>query len=139
MAKMNELYNDIYTYCDENQCWNEWNSASEWNGILGKNYGVPAFTALVNAGLLERAKGYRAKVYEYRVVPTNEVKAKLEAIKIESEKENAKYVVSHYEEAVARRKARYEEMIREAERQLNEGLEWEAEKLEKAKAVLEIE
>lgn len=136
MAKMDELYNDMFNYCEENNCWKIKASASDWNGMLGTNYGSAAFTALANAGRIEKDKAYKAKSYLYNIVPTGKIKEMMEATKREKEIEDAKYVVEHYEEAIAARRARYEEAIANAKRQLELDLEWENEKLAKANAVL---
>lgn len=137
MARMDELYNDIYTYCEENECWRALNTITEWNEVLGNNYGVPSYTALVNAGKLEKEQRYGEKAYSYRIVPTDRIKELMEAQKEAQKRKDAERVIAHYDEQLALRKARYEEMIKEAEEQYQRDLEWEAEKLEKAKAVLE--
>ena len=136
MAKMDELYNDMFNYCEENGCWKTKASAADWNAMLGTNYGSAAFTALANAGRIEKDKAYRSKSYIYNIVPTGKIKEMMEATKREKEIEDAKYVVEHYEEAIAARRARYEEAIANAKRQLELDLEWENEKLAKANAVL---
>ena len=137
MAKMDELYNDIYAYCEENVCWRAWNSMAGWNGCLDKKYGSAAFTALVDAGKLEREKRYKERAYRYRIVPTGKIKELMDAEKTRREKESAEYTIAHYEEAIARRKARYEEAIKQAEEQYQKELEWETENLEKAKTFLQ--
>lgn len=139
MARMDDLYNDIYTYCEENGCWKVLNTITEWNEMLGNNYGVPSFTALVNAGKLEKEKRYGEKAYSYRIVPTGRIKELMEAQKVARERKDAEWVIAHYEDQLALRKARYEEMIKEAEEKYQRDLEWEEEKLAKAKAVLGIE
>ena len=137
MAKMDELFNEIYNFCEENGCWKAWNTVKDWNGCIEKEYGSASFTALVNAGRLEKEKRYGEKAYSYRIVPTNEIKEKIEADKKHREIEDAKWDIEHYEERLAQRKAEYEERIKEAEERYQRDLEWEAEKLAKAKAVLE--
>lgn len=139
MARMDDLYNDIYTYCEENGCWKAMNTITEWNEMLGNNYGVPSYTALVNAGKLEKDKRYGEKAYSYRIVPTGRIKELMEAQKVAKEREHAEWVIAHYEEQLALRKARYEEKIKDAEEQYQRDLDWEMEKLAKAKAVLGIE
>lgn len=136
MARMDELYNDIYTHCEENECWKVLYTITEWNEILGNNYGVPSFTALVNAGKLEKEKRYGERAYSYRIVPTGRIKEIMEAQKEARKRKDAEWVIAHYEEQLALRKANYEEMIKEAEEKYQRDIEWEAEKLEKAKAVL---
>lgn len=136
MARMDELYNDIYTYCEENKCWQTFNTITEWNVVLGNNYGVPSFTALVNAGKLEKEQRYGERAFSYRLVPTDKIKELVEAQKVARERENAEWVIAHYEEKLAVRKARYEEMIKQAEEEYQRDLKFEAEKLENAKAVL---
>lgn len=137
MAKMDELFNDMYDFCEENSAWKTWMTAKEWSGCIGKEYGPASFTALVNTGRLEKRKGYKATSYEYHIVPTETIKEKIEAEAKRREIESAEYTIAHYEEQLAMRKARYEEMIKQAEEQYQRDLEWEAEKLAKAKAVLE--
>lgn len=137
MARMDDLYNDIYNYCEENGCWKVLNTITEWNEMLGNNYGVPSFTALVNAGKLVKEQRYGERAYSYRIVPTDKIKEIMKAQKVARERENAEWVIAHYEDQLALRKARYEEMIKEAEEKYQRDLEWEAEKLAKAKAVLE--
>lgn len=136
MARMDELYNDIYTYCEENECWKVLNTITEWNEILGNNYGVPSYTALVNAGKLEKEKRYGERAYSYRIVPTGKIKEMMEAQKEAREREKAEWVIAHYDEQMAMWKARYEEKIKDAEEKYQRDIEWEAEKLEKAKAIL---
>jgi hypothetical protein len=136
---MDELYNDIYAYCEKNECWKTSGTITEWNKMLGNNYGVPSFTALVNAGKLEKEKGYGEKAYSYRLVPTSRIKELMEAQKVAKEREHAEWVIAHYEDQLALCKARYEEMIKQAEEQYQRDIEWEAEKLAKAKAFLGIE
>jgi hypothetical protein len=139
MARMDELYNDIYTYCEENECWKALNTITEWNKILNNNYGVPSYTALVNAGKLAKEQRYGEKVLSYRIVPTGRIKELMEAQKVAKERENAEWVIVHYDEQMAMWKARYEEMIKQAEEKYQRDIEWEAEKLAKAKAILGIE
>ena len=76
MAKMDELFNDMYNYCVENGCWGEWLTAGMWNDRLEKKYGSASFTALVTATLTEREKRYRATSYSYHIVPTCVFKVK---------------------------------------------------------------
>ena len=90
----------------------------------------------MNAGKLEKEKRYGEKAYSYRIVLTGKIKEIMEAQKLAKERENAEWVIAHYDEQLAMRKARYEERIKEAEEQYQRDIEWEAEKLEKAKAVL---
>lgn len=139
MAKMDELFNEMYVYCEENNCWKTWMTASEWNTSLGTKYGPASFTALVNAGRLEKGKRDKATSYEYHIIPTKTIKEKMEQAQKECERKDAERIIKHYEENIACIKARYEEMIKEAEERLKRDLEFEAEKLAKAKAVLDIE
>ena len=88
---------------------------------------------------MEREKCYGERTYSYRIVPTGRIKELMEAQKVAKEREHAEWVIAHYEEQLALRKTRYEEMIKQAEEQYQRDLEWEAEKLAKAKAVLGIE
>lgn len=137
MAKMDELYNDMYNYCEENGCWKTWMTAKDWNSCLKKKYGSASFTALVNARLLEKEKRYKETSYSYHIIPTGKIKEKIEAAEKERKRENAEYTIAHYEEQLAIYKARYEEAIKKAEEQYQSDLEWEAKKLEEAKKVLE--
>ena len=137
MSKMDELYNAMYDYCEENKCWNVRMTAKEWNDSIEGDYGPACFTALVKRGKLERDKGYKATSYDYHIVPTGSIKEAIEKHKQEQEKEYAEYTISHYDEAVARIRARYEEMLKQAEEQLNRDLEWELDKLGKAQAFME--
>lgn len=138
MAKMDELFNDMYNYCVENGCWGEWLTAGMWNDRLEKKYGSASFTALVNAGRLEKEKRYKATSYLYHIVPTGEIKEKIEAEKKELQRKNAEWIIAHHEEHLALRKARYEEMIKEAEEQYQRDIKYDKEQLEKAKKVLEV-
>lgn len=136
MAKMDELFNEMYAYCEENNCWKTWMTASDWNKSLGTKYGPASFTALVNAGRLEKGKRNKATAYEYHIIPTGTIKEKMAQAQKECEREDAERVIKSYDENIARIKARYEEMIREAEERLKRDLEFEAEKLAKAEAIL---
>ena len=137
MAKMDELFNDMYNYCVENGCWGEWLTAGMWNDRLEKKYGSASFTALVNAGRLEKQKRYNATSYLYHIAPVAEIKEKIDEEEKKQKQKNAEYTIAHYEEQLAMRKAQYEEAIKEAEEKYQQDLEWEAEMLAKAKAVLE--
>lgn len=137
MAKMDELFNDMYDYCEENGAWKIWMTIKEWNGCMDKAYSPASFTALVNTGRLERRKGYKANAYDYHIVPTGKIKEKMEEDKKRREIEDAKRVINYHDENLARIQARYEEMLKDAEEQYQRDLEWEAERLEKAKARLE--
>lgn len=136
MAKMDELYNDINKYCNENNGWRHWFSASDWNANLEKNYGVACFTALVNAGKMEKCKGFGEKTFSYRLTPTGKVKEMIEEEQRQRQIENAKWTVEHYEQRVARIRENYEENIRLAEEAFRKQLEWEEENLENAKSLL---
>lgn len=137
MAKMDELFNDMYEFCEENGAWKTWMTAKEWNERVGKEYGPASFTALVNVDRLEKRKGYKATSYEYHIIPTGTIKEKIEADEKRRKIENAKQIIESYNENVARVRARYEEMIKQAEEKYQSDLEWEAEKLSKAKMTLE--
>jgi hypothetical protein len=139
MAKMDELFNDMYDFCEENGAWKWWATVKEWNGCMDKAYSSASFTALVNAGRLERRKHYKGNAYSYHIVPTDAIKEKMEEDKKRREIEDAERVIKYHDENVARIKARYEEMLKSAEEQYQRDLEWEAERLEKAKARLENE
>lgn len=136
MSRADELYNEIYDYCEEHNCWKVWHTANDWNAKLENNYGVACFTALANTGKIDKYKRYGDKSYSYRIVPTGKIKEMMEQEKRNQERENAEYTISHYDEAVARIRAHYEEMLKQAEEQLNRDLEWERDKLGKAKALL---
>ena len=133
-----ELYNKIKSYCEENNCWGERNTAKDWNQMLGTNYGAATFTALVNCGLMCKEKGYKATSYSYSLAPTEEMKRAIAEQKREAEISRAKWDIEHYEENVARYQTRYAEMIKEAEEYLASHLDWEAEKLAEAKALLNL-
>ena len=135
---MDELFNDMYNYCVENGCWGTWMTAGDWNNCLQKKYGSASFTALVNAGRLEKSKGYKATSYSYHLVPVGTIKEKIEKEEKERQRKKAEWVIKSHDENIARIKANYEEMIKEAEDYLKQNLEWEAEDLEKSKAVLEV-
>lgn len=139
MAKMDELYNDIYTYCEENGCWKTWMNAKDWNECIEGNYGSASFTALVNGGKMEKRKGYKATSYEYHIIPTGTIKAKIEEEEKRKKIENAEWTIAHYEERLDLYKIRYEEMIKQAEEQYQRNLAFEKEKLEDAKKVLQGE
>ncbi len=138
MARMDELYNDIYTYCEENDYWEALFTITEWNEELKNNYGTPSYTALFHMGKLSREKRYGERAFSYRLVPTGKVKERIDEKKAQRERERAEYIIRHYDEQLALRKARYEERIKEAEEQYQCDLEWEAEKLAKAKELLDI-
>jgi hypothetical protein len=136
MARMDDLYNDIYTYCEENECWMAWFTIAEWNENLGTNYGASSYTSLVNTERLVRDKRYGERAYSYRIVPTGKIKERMEAQKEARKRKDAEWVIAHYDEQVARWKADYEEEIRDAEEKYQRYLAIEEEKLEKAKALL---
>lgn len=144
MARTDELYNAIYNYCEENKCWKAWMTAKDWNACLGENYGVACFTALVNAGKIEKDKRYGDKSYSYRIVPTGAVKEMMEEEKRKKEIKSAEWTIKNHDETVARIKARYEEAIRQAEEairqaeeQLKYNLAYAQKQLEEAKALLD--
>ncbi len=132
----NELYKAIKAHCDENRCWKVSYKVKEWNEVLDTNYSVATFTALVKDGLLVREQAYREKSYSYSLAPTKEMLEEQAKAKRQREIERAKDRVEHYDEAVARVKARYEEAIRQAEEELKRDLEWEAERLAEAQELL---
>jgi hypothetical protein len=137
MSKMDELYSKMSNFCDENGCWKTWMTVKDWNECISGEYSSASYTALVNAGRLERRKKYKATSYEYHIIPTEKIKERLDEEKKRSDIERAEWIVAHYEEQIALRRAQYEEMIKQAEEQLARDLEWEAKKLADAKAVLE--
>ena len=103
---------------------------------LGVDYGPACYTALVKAEKIERRTRFGSKTYEYKIVPTGTMKEAMEQTQRQREKDNAEYTINHYDESIARVRAHYEEMIKQAGEQLARDLEWEAEKLEKAKTTL---
>lgn len=137
MARMDELYDDIYAYCEEHECWSYLKTITEWNKVLNNIYGVPSFTALVNAGKLEKEQRYGERAYSYRIAPTGRAKELVEAQKAAEERKNAEWLIAHYEGVLARHKAHYEQNIKQIEEQYQRNLEREAERLEKAKKLLE--
>lgn len=137
MARTDELYNGMYKYCEENHCWKVGYTANDWNAALENNYGVACFTALVNAGKLEREKSYGDKSYSYRIVPTGRIREMMEEEKRKKEIKSAEWTIENHAETVARIKERYEEAIRQAEEALKRDLAFEEERLEKAKHFIE--
>lgn len=136
MAKMDELYNEMYDYCEENNCWKQLYTAREWNECLQRNYGSASFTALARLGKIERFEGYKNHPSQYRIVPTGEIKKKMAEAKVQQEREYAEWVVNRYDDVIRRANASYEEAIRSAEEKLACDIAWETERLEKAKALL---
>lgn len=132
----NELYKAIKSYCNENHCWKVSYKVKEWNEILGTNYSSATFTSLVREGFLVREQGYREKSYSYSLALTEEMLEKAAETKKQREIENAKYRVEHYDEFVARIRARYEEAIKQAEEALKRDLEWETAKFAEAQELL---
>jgi hypothetical protein len=136
MAKMDELYNDLYKLCEEDHCWRYKCSIKEWNEMLGKDYGTASFTALVNAGKLERTKSHGDKSYEYCLAPIGKIKEIIEEEKRQYKIMSAERTIENHDKTVARIKARYEEAIRQAEEALKRDLAFEEERLEEAKALV---
>lgn len=137
MSKMDELFNDMYKYCEENGCWTAYMTAKEWCDCIGTTYSPASFTSLVNAGRLERDKAFREKSYQYNMAPVGVIKEKIEEEKKKRQRKNAEYTIAHYDEEVARVRARYEELIKEAEEYQERYLKYQAECLERAKKMLE--
>lgn len=135
----NELYKAIVSYCEENQCWGAYNTAKEWNEILNTTYSPATFTALVNTGRLVKDKRYGEKSYSYTLAETAEMREKRLEAEREGDIKHAHWVIEHYEESVAKRKAKYEETIANAEKWLKEELKFEDERLAEAKTLLGIE
>lgn len=136
MARKDDLYNEIYNYCEENACWSNWNTAQEWNEVLGSNYGIPSFTALVDTNKLERGKGARARAYEYRLIPDEHAKELMDAYQKEQKRKNAEYTIAHYEESLSLCEERYKEMIKQAEEQYKRDIAFQKEKFDAAQAVM---
>lgn len=135
----NELYKAIKNYCEENHCWGAYNTAKEWNEMLNTTYSPATFTALVNTGHLVKDKWYGEKCYSYALAETAEMREKRLEAERERDIKHAHWVIEHYEESVAKRKAKYEEEIANAEKWLKEDLEHEDKCLAEAKALLGIE
>lgn len=137
MAMMDELFNEMCDYCENNMYWDYWMTAKEWNESLGKNYGAASFTALVNWGKLERRQApSNKKAYEYRIVPFGKIKERKEEQEAKIQREYAEKVIATHEERLAEAQARYEEAIKEAEKRLARDLKWAEERLAEAKAIL---
>ena len=136
MAKMDELFNEMCDYCEENGAWKTWMTIKDWNECVGKAYGSASFTALVNIGRLERRKGYKTNAYEYHIVPTGKIEEKIEEMEKRRKIENAKRIVNYHDEKLVLIKERYEKLIKQAEEQLKRDMDFEAEQWEKAKAIL---
>ena len=130
----NELYRAIKSYCDENHCWLTHYSMKQWNELLGTSYSAATFTALVKDGDLARMKP--DKIYVYSLMPTDELNELVKESRKQRDIEFAKYRVEHYEDSVARVKARYEAAIKQAEEALKRDLEWEAAKFAEAQELL---
>ena len=133
----NKLYEAIKSYCDENHCWLTHNTVKQWNDILGTSYSPATFAALANDGYLARMKP--DKVYAYSLMPTDELNKLVEENHKQRDIDYAKYRVEHYDEAVARIRARYEAAIKQAEEALKRDLEWEAAKFAEAQELLKQE
>ena len=137
MSKMDELFNDMYKYCEKNGCWEVWMTAKKWCNYMGKEYSPASFTALVKAGRLERDKDYESQSYSYHIVPTEKIEEMIKQGKREAEKKFAEYVIAHYEENVARIRAIYEDMVNDAGEYLERNLEMKLAELKQAKKMLE--
>lgn len=136
MARADELYNVMYDFYIENNCWHECLTAKEWNETFGTSFSPATFTVLYNQGKLQRFQERSGKSYCYQLVLTGTLLQKQEEFKRTRDIENAKWRVECYEESVARIRATYEERIKQAEEQLARDLAWEAERLAEAKALL---
>ena len=134
MAMMDELFNEMCVYCENNMYWDFWMTAKEWNERLGKNYGAASFTALVNWGKLERHQ--TKKAYEYRIVPFGKIKERKEEQEAKIQREYAEKVIATHEDRLAEAKAEYEKAIKQAEERLARDLKWAEERLAEAKAIL---
>lgn len=115
MAKMDELYNAIYEYCEKNNCWTDSNSATDWNQILGANYGSACYTALVNHGKLHRFKFNHRAAYYYQLAPIGKIKEKIEAKELEDNIRNANIFIEKYEEKIKQYKDYYDGQIADLE------------------------
>lgn len=140
------LYEAIKNYCEENECWRAYNTAKEWNEILGTTYSPATFAAAANNGLLERRKGYKATSYEYRLAPREEelmeraeIERKAEERKRAEEIEWAKsYVNGGYDKEVASLKEDYERKLKEAKELFDMLMKCKEKSLEEAKALLNM-
>lgn len=140
------LYEAIKNYCEENECWRAYNTAKEWNEILGTTYSPATFSAAANSGLLERCKGYKATAYEYRLAPTEEelaeraeIERKAEERKRAEEIEWAKsYVNGGYDKDVASLKEDYERQLKEAKERFDMLMKCDEKALAEAKALLNM-
>ena len=142
-----KLYDDIKNYCEVNKYWKAYNTAKDWNEILGTTYSPATFTAAAKSGLLVREKFWGDKSYSYKlyVEPTpeeiqeeKEIAERRAEAKRQEKIENAKWWIEHYDEEVANIKAYYEEEIRKAEESMKKSIGWKNERLAEAKALLNI-
>lgn len=131
------LYKAIKDFCDENHCWLTKNTAREWNRLLNTNYSGATFTALVNAGLLDRGKYYEEKSYRYFLPQSPEVIAKRKQSQKQVEIDLAEYYVENYEKRLAKIEADYQRAIAIAEENRKKCLDDENERYRKGKELLE--
>jgi predicted DNA-binding protein YlxM (UPF0122 family) len=144
MAKMDELYNDIYEYCEKNDCWTTYNSISGWNEVLGASYAPASFTALVNHGKLDRFKdniyyNNKNQPYKYQLAPIGKVKEKIEKAELEDKIRRANNFIERYEEKIKFWKDSYGKQIAELESKLETKLLDLKDDYEEAKALIDME
>lgn len=152
-----KLYDAIKNYCDENECWKAYNTAKDWNEILGTTYSPATFTAATKSGLLVRRKDYRDKSYEYRLAPREEELAEMAEIErkaaereAERERKEAELYLENRDMKIEQDKAFYELLIKEAnekylkaiknaELYLERTMDYHAERLAEAEALLNMQ
>lgn len=151
-----KLYDAIKNYCDENECWKAYNTAKDWNEILGTTYSPATFTAAANSGLLVREKFCGSKSYEYRLAPREEeleerrAQAAREAEReAERERKEAELYLENrdmkieqdkafYELLIKEANEKYEKAIKNAENYLERTMVYHEERLVEAKALLNM-
>ncbi len=147
----NQLCEAIKNYCEENGCWKAYNTAKEWNEILGTTYSPATFTAAAKSGLLKRRKDYyKATAYEYRLAPREEEIREIAEWEAERKRKEAESYLknrdveieqdkAHYERLIKEAKEKYEEAIKYAEDYLERTMDYHEKTLAEAKALLNIE
>ena len=146
----NQLCEASKNYCEENGCWKAYNTAKEWNEILGTTYSPATFTAAFNNGFLKRRKGYKATSYEYRLAPREEEIREEAKREVELERKEAELYLKNrdmkieqdkafYENLIKEAKEKYEEAMKNAEDYLERTMAYHEERLAEVKALLNIE
>ena len=136
MSMANELYKKMNEYCAENKR-NDYNTAKEWNEVLGTNYASATFTALANSGRVKKYKNYGDKVYSYEVVLYGKYEEVMKEAEAKRRKEWAERVIAEYDRDIARIEARYEEELKRMEARKQEDINWLNRALKSAKEVIE--